>query len=262
MTRIAQAFGLNIWELLAAARTKNFGFELCDPGLIGGHCIPIDPHYLAWATRSYRVAAHFVDAAEMAHQRMNRYAFELVHRLLNHWDKSLLHARVLIFGVTYKKDVDDMREAPAHTLMKRLYLHGAQVAYWDPILGSSHLRGPFQLSFSQAEIAQLPPPSVAKLEAAHDDSAAVVIPAQLGGEWPQIRPRVIGGDFDCIVVNTAHTIFNDTYQEILAEGPPVADLRNALGHWLESEAIASPERIREVVAMMERDGRCMLLGVD
>lgn len=104
----AKMLGLNVWEIIDAAKTKEFGFELCFPGLIGGHCLPIDPHYLAWAIRNRRLAATFVDVAESEHQNMRREAFDLIQRLLNQQNKGIAGASVLFFGVSYKKNVGDI----------------------------------------------------------------------------------------------------------------------------------------------------------
>src|SRR5262249_7214023 len=99
ITRLAKALGLNGWEIIEAARSKGFGFELCLPGLIGGHCLPIDPHYLNSAVRSRRLAATLVDVAESEHQNMRREAFDLIQRLLNQQNLGIAKSSILFLGV-------------------------------------------------------------------------------------------------------------------------------------------------------------------
>jgi UDP-N-acetyl-D-glucosamine dehydrogenase len=129
MARIARAFGLNVWEIIRVARTKGFGLDLCYPGLIGGHCIPIDPHYLDWAVRRRRLSSAYIGVAERAHQLTRVDAISLIRRLLNHQKKDLYGARILFFGIAYKKNVSDFRESPSLDLMKGLFERGSTLSF-------------------------------------------------------------------------------------------------------------------------------------
>ena len=128
--------GIDVWEVIEAAKTKPFGFMPFYPGPgLGGHCIPIDPFYLTWKAREYDIATRFIELAGEINTEM---PYHVVNRLAEAVDRSagrgLNGARILILGVAYKKNVDDMRESPALKLMALLERRGAVVDYHDPFI--------------------------------------------------------------------------------------------------------------------------------
>jgi UDP-N-acetyl-D-glucosamine dehydrogenase len=125
-----EAMGIDIWEVIEAAKTKPFGFMPFYPGPgLGGHCIPIDPFYLAWKAREYDLATRFIELAGEINVAMPRH---VVDRLVAALDRHVRGARILILGVAYKKNVSDIRESPAFKLMALLEKRGATVDYHDP----------------------------------------------------------------------------------------------------------------------------------
>ncbi|HXF63702.1 MAG TPA: nucleotide sugar dehydrogenase [Caldilineaceae bacterium] len=124
---------LDAWEVLDAAATKPFGFMKFTPGPgLGGHCIPIDPHYLSWKLRSLEYNARFIELASEINTEMPRYWAQKVQDALNDQAKPVKGSRILILGIAYKKDVSDLRESPALDIMHLLEVKGAQVSYHDP----------------------------------------------------------------------------------------------------------------------------------
>ena len=127
------AMGLDVWEVIAAAKTKPFGFQPFYPGPgLGGHCIPIDPFYLTWIARRHGTNTRFIELAGEINTAMPEYVVGRVVDALNDRVKALNGSRVLVLGAAYKKDVDDPRESPAFELMERLQAKGAVVSYNDP----------------------------------------------------------------------------------------------------------------------------------
>ena len=124
---------VDIWEVIDAAATKPFGFMKFQPGPgLGGHCIPIDPFYLSWKAREFDFWTEFIELAGKVNENMPYFCVEKLHRALNTRGKSLNGARVLVLGVAYKADIDDLRESPALKVIRLLRAHGAEVAYHDP----------------------------------------------------------------------------------------------------------------------------------
>ena len=130
---ICDKLGVDVWEVIEAAATKPFGFMKFTPGPgIGGHCIPLDPHYLAWKMRTLNYKTRFIDLASEINSSMPDFVVEKVARALNDERKPVNGSRVLVLGVAYKKDIDDMRESPALDVIRLLEQRGATVAYHDP----------------------------------------------------------------------------------------------------------------------------------
>jgi len=124
---------LDIFEVIDAAKTKPFGFTAYYPGPgIGGHCIPIDPFYLTWKAREYGLHTRFIELAGEINASMPQYVVDKVVSALNENSKSLKNAKILVLGIAYKKDVDDMRESPSVFVMELLRDWGAEVEYSDP----------------------------------------------------------------------------------------------------------------------------------
>lgn len=130
---LCDRMGLDVFEIIDAAKTKPFGFTAYYPGPgIGGHCIPIDPFYLTWKAREFGLHTRFIELAGEINASMPRYVIEKTVRALNTQGKSLLGARVLVLGIAYKRDVDDVRESPSVFIMEHLRDWGAKVDYSDP----------------------------------------------------------------------------------------------------------------------------------
>ncbi len=127
--------GINVWEVIGAAKTKPFGFHAFYPGPgLGGHCIPIDPFYLTWKARQYDFTTRFIELAGEINASIPYYVIQKTMDGLNEQKKGLKGAKVLILGLAYKKDVDDLRESPALKIIKLLKEKGAEVLYNDPYI--------------------------------------------------------------------------------------------------------------------------------
>src|SRR5213083_1237853 len=127
--------GLDIWEVIAAASTKPFGFHPFYPGPgLGGHCIPVDPFYLSWKAKEWDFKTRFIELAGEINTNMPYFVIESVAKALNQHKKAMNGSKVLILGVAYKKDIDDLRESPALTIIDLLRADGADVYYHDPFV--------------------------------------------------------------------------------------------------------------------------------
>ncbi|MEZ5424876.1 MAG: nucleotide sugar dehydrogenase [Pyrinomonadaceae bacterium] len=135
MAKVCNALGIDTWEVVRAAATKPFGFMAFYPGPgIGGHCIPLDPHYLSWKARQHGFDSRFISLAEEINSGMPSYVIKLVSNALNNERKAVNGSKILILGVAYKKDIDDMRESPALSVIDLLRAKGADVVYHDPFV--------------------------------------------------------------------------------------------------------------------------------
>jgi UDP-N-acetyl-D-glucosamine dehydrogenase len=180
---------VDVWEVIEAAATKPFGFMPFYPGPgLGGHCIPIDPFYLSWKARASGFEARFIELAGYINGQMPEHAVDLVARALNSHNRSVRGSRVLVLGVAYKAEIDDVRESPSLDIMKTLADRGARVEYSDPFVASLDFFG-------------------------HRMKSTPLTPAQLRR-------------FDCAVISTAHKAF--PYGLILRHSKSVVDTRNAL----------------------------------
>ncbi len=134
---VLSRMGVNIWEVIDAAKTKPFGFMAFYPGPgMGGHCIPIDPFYLAWKAKEYDTKAKFIELAGEINQKMTEHIAHRIGRALNDDKKSIRGSKILIVGVAYKKDIDDVRESPALRIMDLLKYKGGKINYHDPYVES------------------------------------------------------------------------------------------------------------------------------
>jgi UDP-N-acetyl-D-glucosamine dehydrogenase len=132
MKKLCDAMHIDIWEVIAAASTKPFGFMPFYPGPgLGGHCIPVDPFYLTWKAREYELPTRFIELAGEINMTMPHYVVDKVAAALNLRKKAMYGSTVLVMGVAYKKDVDDVREAPALRIIQLLLEHGCNVFYYD-----------------------------------------------------------------------------------------------------------------------------------
>ena len=211
MARLCYHLGIDTWEVIRAAATKPFGFMPFYPGPgIGGHCIPLDPHYLSWKARQHGFDSRFIGLAEEVNSRMPEHVVTLVTDALNDERKSLNGARVLILGVAYKKDIDDVRESPALSIIDRLRAKGADVRYHDPFVS----------------------------EVRFDDAHTVA-----GGEPLQsvaLTDEELRAS-DCCVIVTDHSDIN--YRNVCALSKLIVDTRNALSRELRKESCAKIVRL-------------------
>ena len=135
MAIMCDKLGVDVWEVIDAASTKPFGFMKFTPGPgIGGHCIPLDPHYLAWKMRTLNYKTRFIDLASEINSEMPAYVVEKVARGLNQDRKAVNGSRVLVMGIAYKRDIDDVRESPALDVIRLLEEQGAEVVFHDPYI--------------------------------------------------------------------------------------------------------------------------------
>ena len=139
---MCEKLGVDVWEVINAAATKPFGFMKFTPGPgLGGHCIPIDPHYLSWKLKALDYDARFIQLAGEINTAMPRHVVNLVRDGLNRHEKSIKGSEILVIGVAYKKNVDDVREAPALDVMKLLQHDGAAISFFDPHISQVRLNG-------------------------------------------------------------------------------------------------------------------------
>ncbi|MEL7472650.1 MAG: nucleotide sugar dehydrogenase [Planctomycetota bacterium] len=163
MKVVLTAMGVDIWEVVEAAKTKPFGFMPFYPGPgLGGHCIPIDPYYLTWKAREYGLATRFIELAGEVNRSMPRFVIERLAEALNERGRAVNGARVLVLGLAYKPDVDDVRESPSFELIERLLARGAEVDYNDPHIPRSWKMRRHDLQMASVE---LTPESLASYDA-------------------------------------------------------------------------------------------------
>ncbi len=181
--------GLDVWEIVEAAATKPYGFMKFTPGPgVGGHCIPLDPHYLSWKLKTLNYNARFIQLAGEINSDMPRYWVEKVQDALNEVEKAVKGSRILVLGVAYKKDIDDVRESPALDIIALLHEKGARIGYHDPYVSSFSYNG---LEFT----------SVDDLDAALEEADCVVIATDhTVYDWPQIAKTA------SLLVDTRHVL--------------------------------------------------------
>jgi UDP-N-acetyl-D-glucosamine dehydrogenase len=190
MALMCNRLGVDVWEVIDAAATKPFGFMKFTPGPgLGGHCIPIDPLYLSWKLRALNYTARFIELASEINTNMPRYVVSLTQDALNSQAKALKGSRILVLGVAYKADIDDLRESPALDVIGLLEQKGANVTYHDPYIPSFKHEGMTMYSV------------------------------------PTVMEAVRGAD--CVVIVTNHKDYD--YPAILETARAVVDTRNALG---------------------------------
>ncbi len=132
---MCEKLGIDVWEVIEAADSKPFGFMKFTPGPgLGGHCIPVDPHYLAWKLKSFNYKARFIELAGEINTSMPHHVVDLIKEALNQSMKAVKGSRILLSGIAYKRDIDDIREAPALDVLKLLEEGGASVSFFDPFV--------------------------------------------------------------------------------------------------------------------------------
>jgi len=145
--------GIDVWEVIKAASTKPFGFKAFYPGPgLGGHCIPIDPFYLTWKARQYGMPTRFIELAGEINTGMPGYVVTKTMEALNEHRKSLKGSKVLVLGLAYKKDIDDLRESPSIELIELLREKGAKVDYNDPYIPKTHKQRKHDLKMTSRKL--------------------------------------------------------------------------------------------------------------
>jgi UDP-N-acetyl-D-glucosamine dehydrogenase len=183
---------IDMWEVIDSAATKPFGFMPFYPGPgLGGHCIPVDPYYLSWKAREFDFATRFIELAGEINTAMPYHVVSSVADALNERQKSLKGSKVLLLGVAYKKDVDDLRESPSLKLLELLTARGAKIDYNDPYFPALHKMRHYD--FSQMRSVELTPAAL--------------------------------GSYDCVLIATDHTAYD--YEMIVSASKLVIDTRNA-----------------------------------
>lgn len=187
---ICEPMGIDVWEVIHAAGTKPFGFMPFWPGPgLGGHCIPIDPFYLTWKAKEFGVRTRFIELAGEINRSMPHYVVSKVQDCLNFFSKAVRGSKILILGLSYKADIDDMRESPSLELIKLLEDKGASVDYHDPFIEEIGMSREYS-SFAGR------------------------------------KSQPLSNHYDCYILATKHSTFSK--EEILSFGVPVVDTRNFL----------------------------------
>jgi UDP-N-acetyl-D-glucosamine dehydrogenase len=175
---IADRLGVDIWEVIDAAATKPFGFMRFTPGPgLGGHCIPVDPHYLSWKMRTMNYKTRFIELASEINSEMPYFVVDKVREALNRRQKAVNGSRVLVLGVAYKRDIDDVRESPAIDVIKLLVDDGAEVSYHDPFVPELHEEG--------IDLASIPLTD----DALSGADAVVILTDHSGFDWQRVVDR-------------------------------------------------------------------------
>ena len=141
ITQLCDRMGLDVWEIVEAAATKPYGFMSFKPGMVGGHCIPVDPYYLAWKAREYDFHMDFIELSARVNEAMPFYVVNKLMTALHDHRGQNGHERVAILGVAFKKDVDDARHSPAIKVIELLRKRKIEVAYHDPYIPTLHVNG-------------------------------------------------------------------------------------------------------------------------
>jgi UDP-N-acetyl-D-glucosamine dehydrogenase len=181
--------GIDIWEVIEAAKTKPFGFQAFYPGPgLGGHCIPVDPYYLSWKAKEFDFQTRFIELAGDVNSAMPYHVVSSVAAALNKHKKSLNGSKVLVLGVAYKKDIDDLRESPSLTVIELLQKEGAEVSYNDPYFAFVGKGRKYDLQMKNTPLENL-------------------------------------GQYDCVLIVTDHSDYD--FKKIVSESKLVVDTRNA-----------------------------------
>jgi UDP-N-acetyl-D-glucosamine dehydrogenase len=189
LKQLCMRMGIDLFEVIDAAKTKPFGFQAFYPGPgLGGHCIPIDPFYLSWKAKQFDFDTRFIELAGQVNLAMPYFVVENVVEAMSQRDKALRGARVLVLGVAYKRDIDDLRESPSLTIIELLKQRGAQVEYNDPFFAFVGRGRKYDLNLTSTSLDRIP-------------------------------------EFDCVVIATDHSQYE--YSMIVQKARLVVDTRNA-----------------------------------
>ena len=191
MKVVYEKMGIDVWEVINGAATKPFGFTPFYPGPgLGGHCIPIDPFYLSWKARQYGLTTRFIELAGEINVSMPEFVVTKLMDSLNDHKKSVRGSKVLVLGLAYKKDIDDVRESPSLELIELLKEKGAKVDYNDPFCPRTHKMREYNLKMSSKKLS----------------------------------PKMLQS-YDAVLISTDHTQYD--YQCIVDNAKIVIDTRNA-----------------------------------
>ena len=186
---LCNRLGLDIWEIIGAAATKPFGYQAFYPGPgLGGHCIPIDPFYLTWKAKEVDFATRFINLAGEINLSMPYHVVDSIAAALNDRGKGVKGTKILVLGLAYKRDIDDLRESPSLTLIELLRKRGAEVSYNDPFIPKVGHGRHYDLNLESVPLDQL-------------------------------------GSYDCVLIATDHSDYD--YERIVRESQLVVDTRNA-----------------------------------
>jgi len=189
LKQLCMRMNIDIFEVIDAAQTKPFGFQAFYPGPgLGGHCIPIDPFYLSWKAKEFDFRTRFIELAGEVNLAMPYFVVENVIKALNRRGQALNGARVLILGMAYKRDIDDLRESPSLAIIELLKKHGALVEYNDPFFQTVGHGRKYALNMTCVPLEQIP-------------------------------------EYDCVVIVTDHSVYD--YRSIVQQAKLVVDTRNA-----------------------------------
>jgi len=189
LKQLCLRMGIDIWEVIEAAKTKPFGFQAFYPGPgLGGHCIPIDPFYLSWKAKEFDFRTRFIELAGEVNTAMPYHSVEAVADALNQNKKALNGAKILVLGLSYKRDIDDLRESPSLTIIELLQNRGAVVSYNDPYFPAVGRGRKYDLNMTCSSLDKL-------------------------------------DEYDCVIIVTDHSDYD--YPRIVRESKLVVDTRNA-----------------------------------
>jgi UDP-N-acetyl-D-glucosamine dehydrogenase len=192
MKMVLTAMGIDVWEVIRAASSKPFGFQAFYPGPgLGGHCIPIDPFYLTWKAREVGMPTRFIELAGAVNHHMPEYVVQRTILALNDRGRAAKGARILVLGLAYKPDVDDVRESPSFELIEKLEALGAHVDYHDPHVPQTHKMRHHDLHMTSVEF----------------------------------TPKALAS-YDCVLVATHHAWYD--WQKVADNAKLIVDTRNAL----------------------------------
>ncbi len=193
LKQLCEHMGINVWEVIDAAATKPFGFQAFYPGPgVGGHCIPVDPFYLSWKAEQYGFSTRFIALAGEVNESMPGYVVDTVEKALEQRGDQLEGAAILVLGVAYKRDVDDLRESPSLTIIEKLLRGGARVEYNDPYFPNVGRGRKYALNMSSTS---------------------------LGYRMEEL------GRFDCVLIATDHSAYD--FRLVVEQATLVVDTRNA-----------------------------------
>ena len=189
LKQLCMRMGIDIFEVIDAAKTKPFGFQAFYPGPgLGGHCIPIDPFYLSWKAKEFDFRARFIELAGEINSAMPYFVVENIIEEMSQRGKALCGSRVLVLGMAYKRDIDDLRESPSLAIIELLQKRGARVEYNDPFFASVGRGRKYALNMTNTPLERIP-------------------------------------EFDCVVIVTDHSQYD--YARIVEQAQLVVDTRNA-----------------------------------
>ncbi|WP_432756525.1 nucleotide sugar dehydrogenase [Alloacidobacterium dinghuense] len=189
LKQLCMRMGIDVFEVIEAAKTKPFGFQAFYPGPgLGGHCIPIDPFYLSWKAKEFDFHTRFIELAGQVNLGMPYFVVENIVEAMSRQGKALKGSRVLVLGMAYKRDIDDLRESPSLTIIELLQKRGSQVEYNDPYFPSVGQGRKYALNMTCTPLELIP-------------------------------------EFDCVVIATDHSHYD--YQDIVTKAKLVVDTRNA-----------------------------------